>query len=161
MECIAILLKDLKLKSPELRAFVLDLLDHIFEDIYRAFEQNDFKESQRRIAVIKFIAESYNYKLIHTDTLMDILYKLINYDIEYREVDLYLAGLDTNMIDSFRIRLVCTLLDALGQYFWKGERRTQMDRFLIFFQKYIYSKSYVQMDLEFMILDTFDQIRPS
>ena len=36
-----------------------------------------------------------------------------------------------------------------------------MDRFLLFFQKYIYSKSYVQMDLEFMILDTLDSIRPS
>ena len=36
-----------------------------------------------------------------------------------------------------------------------------MDRFLTFFQKYIYSKSYVLMDLEFMILDTFDKMRPS
>lgn len=36
-----------------------------------------------------------------------------------------------------------------------------MDRFLFFFQRYIFSKSYVLMDLEFMILDTFDNIRPS
>ena len=109
------------------------MLDQIFEDVYRSFEQNDFKESQRRIAVIKFVAECYNYKVIHTDTLIDILYRLINYDIEYHEMDSYLKGLDTNPIDSFRIRLVCTLLDALGHYFWKGERRSMMDRFLIFF----------------------------
>ena len=36
-----------------------------------------------------------------------------------------------------------------------------MDRFLVFFQRYIFSKSYVLMDLEFMILDTFDKIRPA
>lgn len=83
--------------------------------------------------MIKFIAESYNYQVIHTDTLMDVLYRLINYDIQNREVDSYLKGLDSNPIDSFRIRLVCTLLDALGHYFWKSERRTMMDRFLIFF----------------------------
>lgn len=35
-----------------------------------------------------------------------------------------------------------------------------MDRFLMNFQKYIYSKNYVLMDLEFMILDTFDTVRP-
>ena len=43
MECIAILLKDMKQKGR--KPFVLDLLDHIFEDIYRSLEQNDFKES--------------------------------------------------------------------------------------------------------------------
>ena len=35
--------------------------------------------------------------------------------------------------DSFRIRLVCTLLDSLGKYFTKGKRRLLMDRFLVFF----------------------------
>jgi regulator of nonsense transcripts 2 len=35
-----------------------------------------------------------------------------------------------------------------------------MNRFLLYFQRYIFSKNYVLMDLEFMILDTFDNIRP-
>ncbi len=30
----------------------------------------------------------------------------------------------------------------------------------MFFQRYIYSKNYVLMDLEFTILDTFDTVRP-
>jgi hypothetical protein len=30
----------------------------------------------------------------------------------------------------------------------------------MYFQRYIFSKSYVLMDLEFMVLDTFDQARP-
>lgn len=36
-----------------------------------------------------------------------------------------------------------------------------MDRYLMYFQRYIFSKSYVLMDLEFMILDTFDTLRSS
>ena len=31
---------------------------------------------------------------------------------------------------------------------------------MMFFQRYIYAKSYVLMDLEFMALDTFDAVRP-
>jgi hypothetical protein len=71
----------MKSQNEQQRAFVLDLLDIIFEDMYRSLEQNDYKQSQKRISVVKFIAEAYNYKLIHSDTLLDILYRLINYDI--------------------------------------------------------------------------------
>ena len=74
--------------------------------------------------------------------------------------DEYMAQFDSSQ-DSFRIRLICTLLDSLGKFFNRGERKKQMDRFLIYFQRYIFSKSYVLMDLEFMILDTFDTLRPS
>lgn len=81
------LLCHLKKKNQEMKTFVSDLLDVVFEDMYRSMEQNDFKESQKRVAVVKFVAESYNYKLLHTDTLMDILYRLINYDIELRQPD--------------------------------------------------------------------------
>ena len=112
---------------------MIDLLDVLFEEFHRSLERNDFKESQQRISMVKFLAEAYNFKLLHTDTLFDILYRLINYDIELRQTDEYLANLDSDPIDSFRIRLVCSLLDQLGQFFWKGERRTKMDRFLIFF----------------------------
>ena len=62
--------------------------------------------------------------------------------------------------DCFRVRLVCTALDSLGPYFTKGKRRLLMDRFLVFFQRYIYQKRYIYMDLEFMLLDTFDGLRP-
>ena len=70
-----------------------------------------------------------------------------------------MKSIDSPM-DSFRIRLVCTVLDSLGKYFHKGERRLIMDRFLFFFERYIFSKNYVLMDLEFMILDMFDNLRP-
>lgn len=86
MQLVAILLKSLReAKENEsyeiMRCFTIELLDTLFEEIYRAMERNDFKESQRRITLVKFVAEAYNYQLIHTDTLFDLLYRFINYDI--------------------------------------------------------------------------------
>ena len=109
---------------------------------------------------MKFLAECYNYKVIDTDTLFTILYKLINYDIEHKIEDEQMKQLDLAS-DSFRIRLVCTIVDSLGKYFQRGGRKKMMDRFLIFFSRFIFTKNYVLMDLEFMILDTLDNIRPA
>lgn len=81
---------------------------------------------------MKFLAECYNYKVMHSDTLFCLLYKLINWDLYGDCIDQSLERLD-NASDCFRVRLVCTVLDALGCYFAKGKRRLLMDRFLIFF----------------------------
>jgi regulator of nonsense transcripts 2 len=69
------------------------------------------------------------------------------------------TGLD-EPTDGFRIRLICTLLDTCGKFFEKGEKRIKLDRFLVFFQRYIFTKNFISLDLEFMILDTFQNLRP-
>jgi regulator of nonsense transcripts 2 len=77
MDTVAILLASLREYH---RPFVVKVIDAIFEEIIRQSERNDFKESQRRVAMMKFIGECYNFKVIHTQTLFDLLYKLMNYD---------------------------------------------------------------------------------
>jgi regulator of nonsense transcripts 2 len=62
--------------------------------------------------------------------------------------------------DCFRIRLVCTLLDTCGHYFNKGHYKTKLDIFLTFFQRYILGKTNVPMDVDFMISDTLEMLRP-
>jgi regulator of nonsense transcripts 2 len=156
MECIALVLSALKRHNH--RNFVVLILDHVFEQVLRGIEENDFKDAQRRVSVMKFLAECYNYKVIHTDALFSLLYRLINWDIYTNVPDERMAALDS-LDDCFRIRLVCTLLDSLGKFFNKGKRALLMDRFLIFFQRYILMKHYILMDLEFMILDTFDNVK--
>jgi len=130
MECIALVLAALKTNGH--RNFVILILDHVFEQVLRGVEENDFKDAQRRVSVMKFLAECFNYKVIHTDALFSLLYKLINWDIMLNLPDERMAVLD-NPDDCFRIRLVCTLLDNLGKFFNKGKRALLMDRFLIFF----------------------------
>ena len=91
-------------------------MDINFEEIIRQCERNDFKESQRRVTMMKFIGECYNFKVIHTETLFALLYKLINYDTHLQADDEGMKSLDS-VQDSFRIRLICTALDSLGRYF--------------------------------------------
>lgn len=81
--------------------------------------------------------------------------------------------------DFFRIRLVCTLLDVCGMCFERGLAKRKLDFFLTFFQVglflrvlvslnailtfvqyYIYTKEPMPMDVEFMVQDTFQAIRP-
>ena len=108
---------------------------------------------------MKFISECYNFKVIHTDSLFNLLYSLINWDVDHSCEIQRLVDLDSNS-DCFRVRLVTTLLDSIGRYFMRGRRRLLLDRFLVFFQRYILSKNYILMDLEFTLLDTFDLLRP-
>lgn len=59
--------------------------------------------------------------------------------------------------DYFRIRLVCTLLDACGQYFDRGQLRKRLDSFLTFFQMYVRTKRQpLPMDVDFMLTDTLE-----
>ena len=63
------------------RNFVVAVMDHTFEQVIRGIEENDFKDAQRRVTQMKFLAECYNYKVVHSDTLFCLLYKLINWDL--------------------------------------------------------------------------------
>lgn len=80
--------------------------------------------------------------------------------------------------DCFRVRLVCTLLDTCGSCFERGALKKKLDAFLTFFQvrfrlrrlmgvaltilvqMYALSKGTMPMDVEFMMSDTFEQLRP-
>ncbi len=44
---------------------------------------------------MKFLSECYNFKLLHTQTLFDLLYKLMNYDVGGRVEDCYMKTLDS------------------------------------------------------------------
>jgi regulator of nonsense transcripts 2 len=63
MNVVAILLASLREKH---KNFVIKMVDSVIEEIIRSLEKNDFKESQRRVALAKFYGECYNYKVIST-----------------------------------------------------------------------------------------------
>lgn len=63
--------------------------------------------------------------------------------------------------DTFRITLICTLLESVKIYMTVKKMKRKVDRFLTFFQKYILSKNYLPMLLEFMVLDIFEFLNPN
>ncbi|KAL7269822.1 mRNA decay protein [Rhizina undulata] len=141
--------------------FAYAVIDEVLESISVGLEQNNFKHNQRRIAIVKYLGELYNYKLIDSPVIFDALYRIVTFGHEGGTprpgVNCPVDGKD----DFFRIRLVCTLLDVIGMCFERGSAKRKLDFFLTFFQYYIHTKDPLPMDIEFIIQDTFSLIRPS
>ncbi|XP_059473711.1 regulator of nonsense transcripts 2 [Neocloeon triangulifer] len=147
-------------------AAATQVVDGIFEEIRLGMEQNHPKFNQRRIAVIKFLGELYNYRLVESGDIFKVLYSLITFGVsEDRE--------NPSPLDSpenlFRIRLACVLLDTCGQYFNSGTSKKRLDYFFVYFQNYFWMKrshpmwtedSPFPLGLEYMYRDTVTTLRP-
>ncbi|CAB0039926.1 unnamed protein product [Trichogramma brassicae] len=113
------------------------VIDGVLEDIRINLEINQIKFNQRRIAMIKFLGELFNYRLIDHDDLFQVFYLLIT----------FASSTDLSVIcpldppdNLFRIRLVCTLMDTCASYIDSGSGKKKLDYYLVFFQHYYWSK---------------------
>ncbi|KTW27816.1 uncharacterized protein T551_02783 [Pneumocystis jirovecii RU7] len=153
---LAILIKGLSFYHHE---FTIKLVDSILELIRVGLEENNYKYNQRQIALIRYLGELYNYKIIDTPVIFDTLYTLVIFGhAEGRPHPDKYTPIDPPD-DFFRIHLVCTLLDTCGLCFDRGSSRKKLDIFLAFFQYYIYTKHPLTMDVEFVLQDTMHLIR--
>ena len=140
--------------------FTIGIIDTVLEKIILGLEHNDFKFNQQRIAEVKYLGELYNYKLVDSTVIFDMLYRIVTFGHE--------GGTPTpgkiNPLDLpddfFRIRLVCTILDTCGVCFDRGNSRKKLDFFLTFFQFYLRTKDHLPMDIDFIVQDTYALVRP-
>jgi regulator of nonsense transcripts 2 len=130
--------------------FCVDIVDQILENIRLGMEQNIYKNNQKRVATVKYLGELYIYRLVNSRVVFDTLWSLVTFGhsmsspcgslfvIEFtkdegRPLPGQISPLDAPD-DFFRIRLICTLLDACGMCFDRGSYKRKLDRFLNFFQ---------------------------
>ncbi|KAI5779263.1 MIF4G domain-containing protein [Geopyxis carbonaria] len=141
--------------------FAYGVIDDVLEKISTGLEENNFKHNQRRIALVKYLGELYNYKMVDSPVIFDALYRIVTFGHEAGTpkpgVYCHLDPPD----DFFRARLVCSLLDVCGGCFERGTAKKKLDFFLAFFQYYYYTKEPAPMDIEFLMQDTFAQLRPT
>ena len=50
-----------------------EVIDSVMEDVRLGMEINKHKHNQRRIAMVKFLAEMYNYRLIDSSLIFKVL----------------------------------------------------------------------------------------
>ncbi|XP_033096855.1 regulator of nonsense transcripts 2-like isoform X2 [Anneissia japonica] len=142
------------------------VVDSVMEDIRLGMELNLPELNQRRVSMVKYLGELYNYRMVESAVVFKTLYTLIKFGIS-------LDGTPTQFDPPehlFRIRLVCTLLDTCGQFFDRGSTKKKLDCFLVYFQQYVlYKKSLAiwdpeirpfPMDVDNMISDTLEALRP-
>ncbi|EMR08831.1 hypothetical protein PNEG_02618 [Pneumocystis murina B123] len=155
---LAILIKSLSCYHHE---FTIKLVDSILEQIRVGLEENNYKHNQKQIALVRYLGELYNYKIIDTPVIFDTLYTLVVFGhAGGRPHPCKFTPIDAPD-DFFRIHLVCTLLNTCGLCFDRGSSRKKMDIFLSFFQYYIHTKLPLTMDVEFILQDTMRLIRPN
>jgi len=140
--------------------FIVDLVDSVLEEIRVGLEENDPRKNRRRVAVIKYLGELYNYRVLETQTIFDTLYLLITFGHENLRPDPEKSPSIDPVDDFFRVRLVCTLLDTCGQYYDRGTAKIKLDVYLTYFQRYLLSKIKMPSEVEFMVQDTIDMLRP-
>lgn len=54
-------------------------IDNLLERITLGLEQNDFKYNQRRLTEAKYLGELYNYKMIDSPVVFDVLYRIVGF----------------------------------------------------------------------------------
>lgn len=139
--------------------FAITVLDELLERVTVGLEINDFKYNQRRIAEAKYLGELYMYRVVDSALIFDTLYKILNYGHATYAQPGEVCAMDLPD-DYFRIRLACALLETCGHCFEKGAARKKLDFYLSFLQYYINVKDPIPMDIEFVVQDTFNVLRP-
>ncbi|KAG7206291.1 hypothetical protein KM043_003667 [Ampulex compressa] len=142
------------------------VVDGVLEDIRLCMEINLPKFNQRRIAMVKYLGELYNYRMVESGDIFRTLYLLITFGVSMDHA--VPSALDPPE-HLFRIRLVCTLLETCGQYFNGGSSKKKLDYFLVFFQNYYWFKytdpiwtteNPFPVGIDYMYRDTLTMLRP-
>ncbi|KAI0293362.1 ARM repeat-containing protein [Multifurca ochricompacta] len=154
---LAMLTYDLQRYHPE---FSIAVVDQVLEDIRRGLEQNMYSANQRRVAAVKYLGELYIYRLISSGLIFDTLWALVTFGHpKGHPLPQFPCPIDMSD-DFFRIRLVGVLLDTCGMCFDRGSQKRKLDNFLVFFQYYLLCKEPMPMDVDFMVTDSLEAIRP-
>ena len=123
------------------------VVDSVLEDIRLMMEMGGVqKYNQRRISVVRFLAELYNYRLVDSAVIFTELYALISYCAAQGAEMHHPLDPPDHML---RIRLVCVMLDACGIYFNSGSSKKKLDYFIVFFQVRLLGSLTYDMKSEF------------
>jgi regulator of nonsense transcripts 2 len=59
--------------------FVIALVDSVFEHIRSGLEMKLFVHNQRRLAMIRYLGELYNFRVVETVSIFDTLYLIVGF----------------------------------------------------------------------------------
>ena len=55
------------------------MVDSMFEHVRTGLEMNLFVYNQRRVAMVRYLGELYNFRVIETSTIFDTLYLIVGF----------------------------------------------------------------------------------
>ncbi|KNC54918.1 uncharacterized protein AMSG_12366 [Thecamonas trahens ATCC 50062] len=128
-------------------AVVVDVIDEVLAMAVEALETpSAATHLQRLSALYAFVGHLFNYELIPTSALFDVLYALVTSGPG--AVDPY---------DTSRVRLVVTLLSVTGEYLEAGtDGGARLDDFALVFKRFVLTRAPLSLDLEHALLELFE-----
>jgi len=142
------------------------IIDAVLEDIRWSLEVPISKFNQRRVSMVKYLAELYNYRMVESAVVFKVLYTLITFGVSFDPN----AESDLDPPDHLmRLRLVYTILDTCGVFFSSGLSKKRLDYYLVYLQYYyLYKKSLsvwtednpFPVEIEFGMKDVLSTLRP-
>lgn len=145
------------------RHFRVKVLDGLLESIRRGLETNHFEQSQQRITQVKYLAALAKEQVVSPVIIFDVLFQILMYGhanggYPQRGEFCPLDPAD----DFFRIRLVCSIMEADGIVALLQNRHAKRFAMLVaFLQYYIVTKDRLSMDVDFQVQDTLHLIDPN
>lgn len=155
------------------------VVDGVIEDILLMMEINDIHFNQRRIPMVRYFGELYNYRLSDSSLVFKILYSFITYGVYYPDPSQNLTQMHLSHLDPpdnlFRLKLICDLLDTCGHYMNSSMEKKKLDCYLLFFQRYYWCKKHIYLlhpycmvksgnqfpaSTEYLYNDTIKNLRP-
>ena len=92
----------------------MQVVDGILEEIRIGMEINHPKYNQRRIAMVKFLGELYNYRLVDSAVIFKTLYSFITFGVSYEPDEQTALGKYTGYVLNHVIHLRCPKSFCLG-----------------------------------------------
>ncbi|GAB5369539.1 hypothetical protein AAMO2058_001413700 [Amorphochlora amoebiformis] len=135
------------------------VVDAILEEIRYGLENPDYTMNQSLLACCRFLGELYSYHMLDLQPILDTLYAIITVG-HYQDEDGKLMSKVDPPTDTYRVRLVCMLLQTCGIYFETKHEKKRLERFLVFFQRYLFLKRFIPVSIEFLVTEMLEKISP-
>lgn len=169
--------------AENLSNLIIRITDRLFEEVQRSLDVPYKREPQSQLGFVRLIGELYNFEVLSSANIFDLLYHTINYGHNVPVDGSTAASVGQNIVlqspstlhytqyfdprvfcekdlpnDLFRAQIVCEILNTCGSYYVIGRTKDKLIQFLAYFQRYLMTKSPIPMHIEFAILDTLDNL---
>ncbi|CAI4227186.1 unnamed protein product [Auanema sp. JU1783] len=116
-------------KLPAHDWITVSVVDSICETVRLSLEAAGLF-NQQAMASITFLGEIYNYNGCESGIIFKILYQLITFPEDHAE----------NWMDFYRLRMICEMVNVVGEFFMSSSSKKKMDYFLMYFFRYYWIK---------------------
>ncbi len=128
--------------------FCIKLVDGLLESSRLCLEDRRGADPQLQIMNMRLLGELFLVQVVDARLLFDVMYTTI-----------FLGVSDPNKTeDSFRVRLVCTLLDCCSKALAVGSGAKRLEIFVQYFQRYVLALKFLPLDLHFALNDTMERL---